>query len=443
MSTGARPGALVSSNVVVEQNREQALPEETVPEIDRAILTGIHKETYSAAACVASVGGRIFHRGVYGSLSRPPPLCRLGFDTLFDLASLTKPLGSGLALLELTSKNRIDLHATLNRTIPELRQNDELEAVTIDMLLDHTAGLPSFRSYWEDLRNEEKGNHPSRSLGGTSKAAGWLRKRVAQTALEYEPGSQVVYSDIGFMLLGWIVEDLVGKPLDGYLARGVYRELGVADDLFFIRLDDQRQMQRLRRRAFAATEQCVWRGKLLQGEVHDPNAWILGGVAGHAGLFGTIDAVWRVAHALWASFKGESRAFLGGTVRRFWTRSKRPLGTTRTLAWDTPSAQGSSSGTRFSKTSVGHTGFTGTSIWIDPTRDLIGILLTNAAHPSPQGKKEQMAKLRPRVYDLIAKHGEALSDRARGSRATAVHSPVATGAGRPLDSALRGPGKPV
>jgi CubicO group peptidase (beta-lactamase class C family) len=121
---------------VIDESREPAPPEETIADIDRAIQTGIYQKTYSAAACIASVGGRIFHRGVYGSLTQPPPIRRLGFDTLFDLASLTKPLGAGLAALKLASQNRIDLNASLTRTIPELKNVKKFEAVTIDMLLD-------------------------------------------------------------------------------------------------------------------------------------------------------------------------------------------------------------------------------------------------------------------------------------------------------------------
>ncbi|MEE8410732.1 MAG: serine hydrolase, partial [Myxococcota bacterium] len=326
---------------------QQEYPEVSVADIDRCIQTGIYQKTFSAAVCVASVGGRIFHRAVYGSLTQPPPIRKLDFDTSFDLASLTKPLGSGLAALMLASQNRIDLNASVSKTIPELRDS-KWAPVSIDMLLDHTAGLPAFRSYWQEIVDADKGVHEAKKVGGTAKAIPLVKKAVADTVFEYEPGSKAVYSDIGFMILGWIVEGLVGKPLDVYLARDIFRELDIADDLFFIRHDDTRQMQRLRRRTFAATEECAWREKVLQGEVHDPNAWIMGGVAGHAGLFGTADAVWKVAHALWESQKGEGRTFLGGTVRRFWTRSKRLRDTSRALAWDTQSSHGSSCGTRFS-----------------------------------------------------------------------------------------------
>ena len=312
-------------------------PETTIADIDRCIQTGIYDKTFSAAACIASIGGRIFHRAVYGSLTTPPPIKKTGFDTLFDLASLTKPLGTGLAALVLASQNRIDLNAAVGKTIPELK-DQKFQKVTIDMLLEHTSGLPAMRTFWQDLQVEEKKKLAMDCTLGKSKAVEFVRKRIAETTLEYEPGTKVVYSDLGFMVMAWIVEGIVGKPLDVFLARDVYRLLDLQDDLFFVRLEDERARQKLTKRTFAATEDCKWRKKLLQGEVHDPNAWAMGGVAGHAGLFGTVDAVWKLTKAMWESYKGDSRVFHNGTVRRFWTRSKRLRDTTRTLAWDTPSA---------------------------------------------------------------------------------------------------------
>jgi len=416
-------------------------PEVTIPDIDRCIQTGVADKTFSGAACIASVGGKIFHRGIYGCPSTPPPVRKLGFDALFDLASLTKPLGTGLAALLLASQNRLDLNASITKTIPELK-DAKFEKVTIDMLLEHTSGLPAVRNYGQDLERAEAKLIASERTLGTSKAMTFVRAALADLRLESEPGTKVVYSDVGFILLGLIIENIVGKPLDVYLAREVYRPLGLHDDLFFVRLDDDRGRQRLLRRTFAATEDCKWRKKLLQGEVHDPNAWAMGGVAGHAGLFGTVDAVWTLVKSLWESYKGDSRVFHNGTVRRFWTRSKRLRDTTRTLAWDTPSAQNPSAGKRFSLTSVGHLGFTGTSVWIDLSTDIIGVVLTNAAHPTPEGKQEKMQKFRPRVYDLIAKQGESLPiDPEKKTGAAAFYSGPIIGTTIPLRNPLQGPRK--
>lgn len=385
----------------------EPLPNVQAPDIDRCVQKYIYEKTFSAASVVASVGGKVFHNGTYGTLIEPPPLKKVSPGVLFDLASLTKPLATGLATLWLVSHSRMDLGAPLSTTIPELRQS-KFEKITLDMLLDHTAGFPASRNYHEQIAEHDARAPRHEQWMGKPEGVAQIKKMVADTHLESDPGTKAVYSDVGFMVLGWVIEELTGLPLDQFLLREIYRPLGLEKDLFYIRLDDQRARAQLARRQFAATEQCSWRDKLLQGEVHDPVAWAMGGVAGHAGLFGTAEAVWRLCHHLWASFKGRERTFLAGTVRRFWTRSRRVRNTTRALAWDTPTANDSSAGKRYSRNAVGHLGFTGGSIWIDLSSDVIGVILTNSAHPTPDGKDEAMSAFRPRMYDLIAKEGESV-----------------------------------
>ncbi len=413
------------------------------PDIDRCINKGVADRTFSAASCTASIGERVFHRSAHGSLQHPPPLRRIGNDTLFDLASLTKPLATGLAALWLSSRSQLDLGASITRTLPEFRHDRAFADITIDMLLDHTAGFPATKDFWKRVHENDLRTHPDHRIAGTQKARSKMLELLLETPLENRPGTKTVYSDIGYMVLGWVIEHVVGRPLDVWLTREIYRPLGIDNELFFVRLDDTRARQRLRRRNFAATEECAWRGRMLQGEVHDPNAWVLGGVAGHAGLFGTADAVWVLAHRLWQCYQGEDRFFLSGGVRRFWTRSRRTPGTTRTLGWDTPSANLSMSGKRFSLTSVGHLGFTGCSLWIDLSTGVIGVVLCNSAHPPPDGKQEAMSAFRPRVYDLIAKYGESQpKDPTKPTGAQAFYSGAGVGLSIPLHNPLRGPRKP-
>ena len=144
---------------------------------------------------------------------------------------------------------------------------------------------------------------------------------------------------------------------------------------------------------FAATERCPWRGRVLSGEVHDDNTFAMGGVSGHAGLFGDAESVMQVAAAWLDSYQGRASIFARELTERFWQRSKVP-GSTRTLGFDTPSA-----GSRLGSRSVGHTGFTGTSLWIDPDRELVVVLLTNRVHPSREN--EGIKKFRMRVHDLV------------------------------------------
>ena len=386
-----------------KKSHPDVLPDVAIAEIDRSIQTALFHKTFSGAACIASVGGNIFHRGVYGCLKQPPPLQKVGHETLFDLASLTKPLATGLAALIMSSKGRLDIGVDLLTALPELRDT-RFRDVAVDMLLDHTAGFPAFKDYWKMIE-EQTANQKTL---GTANALPLMKKLISETSFEYSPGTKTIYSDIGFMVLAWIIESASELPLDVYLERTIYRDLGIDNNLFFLRNDDLKKRKLIQRRQFVATEDCPWRKKFLQSDVHDRNAWAIGGVAGHAGLFGTADAVWKLCYALLEGYHGRSPYFLSGGVRKFWTRSKRHANSTRALAWDTPSAQGSMAGLRFSRGSVGHLGYTGTSIWIDLSNDVIGVVLTNSVHPGPDNKPDAMKKFRPHIYELISKYGESL-----------------------------------
>ena len=393
---------------------------ESVPDIDRCVQTAMFDGHFSAAALIASVGGQVFHRKLYGTEaiveSRP---VRLRDPTYFDLGSLTLPLASGLAALYLTSRSQIDLNATLDKTLADFRRppwND----VHIDMLLDHSAGFPSDRRLHLRLREEEEALPKSDRLLGTSAAKVKLIEFLAESPLDYAPGSFCQESTLSGMVLGWVIENLSGLPLELFLERHLYRPLGLQDDLFFVRLDDPKRKVKTARRRFAASRRCAWRGELIQGEVDDENAWAMGGVAGHAGLFGSVDGVFNLVLKLWQSHQGEGRDFPGGTVARFWRRSRRVPHTTRALGWDTPPAHGASSGKRYSRNSVGVDGDTGCSIWVDLSSDIIGVFLCNAAHEEREGKEEALADFRPRLFDRIAQHGETIEPeggRARGAAA--------------------------
>ncbi|MEE2960481.1 MAG: serine hydrolase [Myxococcota bacterium] len=365
------------------------LEEKSLPEVDRCIQTALREKVFSGAACLASIRGKIFHRHVYGCLEDPPPLKKLKYDDLFDLASLSKPLGAGLVALHLAGRGRLDLGATIHGSLP-IFSDDRFKAVTIDMLLDHTTGWPADADFWKHCSEQ---SNPSEAI----------KLMVKELPLVATPGTRVCYSDVGFMVLGWILEKIVNQPLDVYFYQTFLRPLELDEDLFFVRQSDFKQKRNLVKRRFVATEDCPLRGKRLVGEVHDPKAWLLDGVAGHAGLFGTIDGVWKLSEVLRKSWNGEDSFFHSGTVRRFWTRSNRPRNTTRTLAWDTPDARDSTVGNVVSRNTVGHLGFTGTSIWFDPSTELTMILLTNAVHPSPEGKRDRMRKFRVRAHELISK----------------------------------------
>ncbi len=301
-------------------------------------------------------------------------------STVYDLASLTKVIGLTTAALLLVSEGSLELDQPLSSFFPEFNEMPNGK-VTIRHLLTHTSGLPTWRPLHLETESREE-----------------ALDSVLAATLENTPGTTYAYSDFGAITLGLVVERVTGLGLDAFLEQRVFGPLGMEWTRY---LPPPHWRERI-----APTEDDPWRGRVLRGEVHDENAARLRGVAGHAGLFSTAPDLARFAQWILNSFHG-SVASLGGvpvdheTVRNFVTRQPGPEGSTRALGWDTPSAEGSSAGTMLSRNSFGHTGFTGTSIWIDPERDLFLILLTNRVHPTRENSA--MGWVRPQVADAIVR----------------------------------------
>lgn len=300
-----------------------------------------------------------------GTLSYDRGAAPVTDGTIYDLASLTKVLCTGTLVAGLVGHGVIGLDDRVAAWSSEWRGADR-EAVTIRDLLLHASGLPAHRRYFESLH------------GGLA-----FESAIASEPLDYRPGTRSVYSDLGFILLGRILERAAAAPLDAQFAAWWATELGSAAALTFTPGDGFDRI--------APTEIDPWRGRLLRGEVHDENAAALGGVAGHAGLFGAAAPVGTLA-----------RWWLGRIGREPWsvfaTRGAVP-GSSRALAWDTMLPT-SSCGTRMSVRAFGHTGFTGTSLWIDPEQHRYVVFLSNRVHPTRDG--EDMARVRPALHDAVA-----------------------------------------
>ncbi len=301
-------------------------------------------------------------------------------DTCFDLASLTKPLCTTLAVMHLIQSDRLSLEDRLG-DVAEVFAPSEKAGIRIRQLLSHQSGFPAWRPYFEILRRQ-----PPAARGRL-----W-RQMLADEPLAYRPGEQTLYSDLDFMALQIVVEAQAGQRLDQYAARELYQPMGLRD-LFFT----DTALPPLPR-PFAATEQCPWRGRVLKGHVHDDNAFALGGVAGHAGLFGTAAAVADLLDLLLAAVKRPQpdQVLDAAQLRRFFQRQP---SSDWTLGFDTPAVTGSSSGRHFSASTVGHLGFTGTSFWMDLDREVFVVLLTNRIHPSRTN--EGIKAFRPLIHDRI------------------------------------------
>ncbi len=365
--------------------------------VDKAIDKAIAAAEIPGAVVLARMprdGEVIEHASVRGlSVVRPEriPMTR---ETIFDLASLTKPIVTTTAVMQLVAEGAIDLDAPVAKFLPHFAERDK-EAVTIRHLLTHSSGLKPWRAFHEVLLEREK-KTGERQLA-TPAAREFVIDRVIRSGLVHEPGEAAVYGDLDFIALGAVVEAVTHQPLDVLAKEKILEPLGMKDSFFLPTGEGADTPEPLRRR-IAATENCPWRERIVWGEVHDPNAWAMGGVAGHAGLFGTAGDVMRFARTVLDVWHGRSDALPGDTLRLFSERQQLPKGSDWALGWDTPTEGQSSSGKHFSTRSIGHLGFTGTSLWIDLEREAVVVMLTNRVH---QIAKKSPFELRPIVHDFI------------------------------------------
>jgi CubicO group peptidase (beta-lactamase class C family) len=363
------------------------------PELAQLMEAGVTAGVFPGGALLVRRGGRTAHLSFHGRRSLEPAGGPVDARTCFDLASLTKVLVTTPLVLLSIQQGRLELDRPV-RHVLEGYTGQGREAITVRMLLEHSSGLPSWRPYYEALCAAGGGRDLATAAGQEL-----VRRLVAAEAPETPPGMRAHYSDLGFVLLDWILERANGRPLAHLFAERVCGPLRLAD-LFFVDLKAPADAARARQgRLFAATERCPWRGRILVGEVHDDNTYAMGGVSGQAGLFGTIEDVGALAGAWLEAFLGRESCFAPSLVRQFWQKSAVP-GSTRAVGFDTPLPERSQAGSGFGPRTVGHLGFTGTSLWIDPDRELLVVLLTNRVHPTRAN--EAIRQFRPVLHDRVA-----------------------------------------
>jgi CubicO group peptidase (beta-lactamase class C family) len=329
-----------------------------------------------------------------GRLSVDPPGAAVTPATIYDLASLTKPLSTATSVSLLLQQGQCRLDDPIESLLPELA-GLAVGASTVRQLLSHSSGLPGWRGFYERLS-------PDAVLPSTeqerSDAVRKVVQLIGQESLVYGRGERSLYSDLGFMLLGAAVERRGGSRLDHHAQRHVIGPTK-AEPLCYLSSDQDGLARRSSLSGrIAPTEWDSWRGRLLVGEVHDENAAALGGVAGHAGFFGTAEAVLAVSGAWLAAYHGRPSILDAEVAREFVQRQDNIPGSSWALGWDTPSAP-SSSGKYFSSQSFGHLGYAGTSVWIDPVCELEVVLLSNRVHPTR--RNEGIKMLRPLIHDLV------------------------------------------
>ena len=304
----------------------------------------------------------------------------VGRETLFDIASITKVF-TGAAVLRMVDCGELDLNAPIQEILDELNGGPAGNA-TLAQLMAHEAGFEPWAPFFEEIERKDR---------GTSGARREMIRMIMNHPTARSPGEEAAYSDLGYILLGEILERKSGRSLDEVIAEEITGPL---------RLKSVRSAPV--RGAVAATEDCPWRGRVISGEVHDDNAWTMGGVAGHAGLFATSGDVAGFGVAWLESL--EAGAWLSQELAAR-SIARRPLG--RGLGWDLKSSSGSMAGDLMGERTFGHLGFTGCSLWVDPDAGLSVALLTNRVHPSRDN--DAIREFRPRFHDLanIPKNDES------------------------------------
>lgn len=364
-----------------EMTLRMARPEEVgfrsdgMAEVDQVMEKAVADKAFPGAVLAVSKDSALVHLKAFGKQSYQPAAPAVTTDTLYDLASLTKVIVTTTLAMVLVDEGKLDIDKPVSAFIPGFRGGAK-DRVTVAHLLTHSGGL----KWWAPLYEELKGKDA-------------YLERIVGMDLDYEPGSKSIYSDLGVILLGEILERVAGESLEAFAKRSLFAPLGMKDTGY-------RPPVSLLSRIAPTEQDDKWRKRLLRGEVHDENAFALGGIAPHAGLFGSAPDLARFAQMLLnGGVYDHKRLVSRATVERFTKRAGVP-GSSRALGWDTPS-EGSSAGTLLSARSFGHTGFTGTSMWMDPERKLFVILLSNRVHPSRENNA--IREVRRAVADAVVR----------------------------------------
>jgi serine-type D-Ala-D-Ala carboxypeptidase len=337
----------------------------------------IAARAFPACSLAVTFGGELVAHRAFGRFSYDTASPEATTASIFDLASLTKVVATTAMAMVLYERGLLDLEAPVAAIVARFAgepddHDPSRDAVTLRMLLAHSSGLPAYEKLFLRAKTRDE-----------------LLQAAFATPLAAAPGGRAEYSDIGFIVLGVILEHLSDESLDVFCQREIFGPLGMRHTTF-------RPASALKESIPPTADDRNFRHRNIQGEVQDENASVLGGVAGHAGLFSTAEDLAIFAHAM---LNGGYPILRPTTVELFSRRELSPEGTSRALGWDTPS-QPSQSGKYFSSGSFGHLGYTGTSLWIDPARQLSVILLTNRTWPDCSN--QAIKQVRPALHDAVA-----------------------------------------
>jgi CubicO group peptidase (beta-lactamase class C family) len=365
-------------------------------EVEQAINEAVERNAIPGATIVIRKGEDIAFEGAFGNRAVVPERSPMRLETVFDLSSLTKPLATTIGVMMLARDGKMRLDDRITRFFHNFGVHGKSH-VTFRQMLAHCSGLAAWRPFYQLIAEVEKGGKVNFMASRGAKE--FVYEEIHREKPEAPPGTRMIYSDLNFILLGEMVEQVSGVALNRFCRDKIFRPLELrATDFIDISLVRTRRLEPVPE-MFAPTSVCALRKRLLVGEVDDENAFAMGGVAGHAGLFAPVKEVDRIAHELLRCYAGRSDLVPQKIVREFWTRDKALQDSTWALGWDSPSLEYSSSGRHFTPEAVGHLGFTGTSVWIEPSREIAISLLTNRVHPHRDN--QAIRDFRPKIHDLV------------------------------------------
>ncbi|MGA9770063.1 MAG: exo-beta-N-acetylmuramidase NamZ domain-containing protein [Blastocatellia bacterium] len=387
--------SMIAAPVSAQRAANKTTPEsvgmsgERLARIDEAVLASIERKETPGAVVLVGRKGQIVYRKAFGDRSVAPTREKMTTDTIFDLASLTKIVATATSMMILVERGKVSLPDPVSLYIPEFAKNGK-ERITVEQLMTHRAGLPP---------DNEIADYVGVSLNPLEK--------IYDLQPSYEPGTRFLYSDVGFIVAAEIVRRVSGKRIDQFARENIFAPLGMKDTAYLpveqgperdAGLPSKSQISNLSRERIAPTE--TREGRVMRGEVHDPRSYEMGGIAGHAGLFSTADDLAIFCRMIMN--KGE----LGGvrilapyTIERMVSAHSLPTSQMRGIGWDVNSSFSSNRGDIFPVGTFGHTGFTGTSLWLDPASETFVVILTNRVHPTGHG---DVTRLRSFVASIVA-----------------------------------------
>jgi CubicO group peptidase (beta-lactamase class C family) len=342
-------------------------------EVDAIVNNAIEDSAFPGAVVLVEKDGKVILDEAFGHFTYDKNSPSVKLSTIFDLASLTKVISTTTCTMICYDRGLFKLDDRVSKYIPQFAQNGKGD-ITIRNLLLHNSGLPAYKKYYEMYNN-----------------AADVLNDIYASKLEYLTGTKTVYSDLGIITLGKIIERVTGMTLDKFAQKEIFDPLGMKNTMY-------NPPDSLKKFCAPTEYDNYWRHRQIQGEVHDETASLLGGVAGHAGLFSTAGDIAKVLQMLLQDGRFNGKQIIKPSTVKLFTKRQNEE-STRALGWDTKSASGSSAGNLFSADSYGHTGFTGTSVWTDPERKLFVIFLTNRVYPTRENHK--IYKVRPALHDAI------------------------------------------